>query len=116
MNIYVKRKNEDLLLVSFSSSSDIYDFFNDYGVYGKKSELDIPFDDIQSKLISDKEKLEKYRELARVNTDYLQDYMSFADYVKEEESTYNKLLMLNSIAVDIKSGFTDFSGIYFKCC
>lgn len=113
-----KGSERDLSIVSYSRNSDLYDVFSenttsDHGELTKEK-IDRIMNELESKISRDKDQLNKYHELAKYNTQYAEDYLSFGEYVDNEIATFNRICTIQDIVHDTYGGFNNFESVNWK--
>lgn len=113
-----KGSERDLSILSYSRNSEFYEVFfeNTTESQGEltKEKIDRIISEMENQISKDKEQLHKYHELAKYNTQYSEDYLSFGEYVDDEIAAYNKIKTIQDIVHDTYDGFNGFESVNWK--
>ena len=113
-----KRSGGDLSLVSYSRVSEVYDELYEGTTDSQgeltKEKIDGIVSNLEAKISRDKDQLHKYHELAKSNTEYVEDYISFGEYVDNEIETLNKIKTIQDIVHDTYDGYNSFESVNWK--
>lgn len=129
LNFYLKPKTQNeeqpkyLNLMSFSRNNEVYQVVNDeinpYYAGDEDKYTKILTEDMDRMLRSFRKEIDKsvdrlniLRECAKNSLEAVEEYMSWKEYVTDNENAYSTLSFIRMIVNDINNDYTDFEGIY----
>lgn len=122
----LENTEEELLLLSFSRSTSMYEYFETIIPYASNDEVKprkITSNDIQN-IISElqatidslEDRKEELLELAKANTEYYEDLLNTKKCIIEDKEDMSWLNLLHYIVTETENNFNDFEGIYMIRC